>query len=104
MPVLVWKHHRPKPEVRAALQSALKRAGYDGALTWEGYRASAQLGLWGMLLDVSLEVTDDCIVVRRCEGALADTVLQECRTVLGQLFPGDGQKACSGPQRDGSRP
>lgn len=88
MPVLRWNHGKQQEEARRELQAELGRSKHAGSVTWKDNQASGSVGPWGKLLTFSGEVTDEIVVIDRCDGMFSSAVLKECRRVLEQLFPG----------------
>jgi hypothetical protein len=91
MAVLVWKHGQSAAEALAAIQAALKEAGYDGAVSWDGARAEARYGPFASILHAKGEVTEDAVVLEKCGGLAGGTVLKRCQELLQRLFPGGEQ-------------
>ena len=91
MAVLVWKHGTSKAEARSAIQSELRQLGYEGRVAWDGDRATARVGPFGTILNVSGTITDDLIVLEKCGGLAGGTVLKRSRELLERLYPGGEQ-------------
>jgi hypothetical protein len=85
---LVWKHGRTKAEALAAIQGALKEAGYNDSVKWTGYKAEARYGAFASILHADGEVTDDTVVLEKCGGIAGGIVMNHCRELLQRIFPG----------------
>jgi hypothetical protein len=84
--VLTWEHHTTQDAACAIIQAELRRLGHDAKVKWEGYKGTSSVG-WGTVFYANGEVTDTAIIIDKIGGALASTVLKECRAMLDRLFP-----------------
>lgn len=95
MPVLIWKHGKSKAEATEVFRAAIKDAGYDAAVKWDGSRLEARVGPFSSVLHVRGEVADDELVLEKCRGLVGALVLSRIRELLAGLFPG-GEVTSSG--------
>jgi hypothetical protein len=84
--VLTWEHHTTQDAACAIIQAELRRLGHDAKVKWEGYKGTSSVG-WGTVFYANGEVTDTAIIIEKIGGALASTVMKECRAMLDRLFP-----------------
>ena len=91
MAVLIWKHGKSKAGAVDAVRAAIKKAGHDGSVTWDGTRLEARYGPFASVVHVKGEVTDDALVLEKCGGLAGGRVLSRCRELLERLFPGGEQ-------------
>jgi hypothetical protein len=91
MAVLIWKHGSAKAEALGAIQAGLKESGYDRSVTWDEAKAEARYGPFASILHAKGEVTEDAVVLEKCDGLVGAAVLSQCQELLRRLFPGGEQ-------------
>lgn len=91
MAILVWRHGMERSAALEAIQAEVRRLGHEARVTWTGFAAVARVGWWGAIVNAGGEVTDDAVVIDKCDGAFGGRVLDQCRGILGRLFPGGQQ-------------
>jgi len=90
MAVLAWKHGTERRTAKELLLSRLIASGYDRCVNWSGDSFSSVMG-WGTILDVEGRIDDDYFVLEKSRGAVGNVVLNRCRAILEDLFPGGEQ-------------
>jgi hypothetical protein len=86
MSVLVRKHGTTATNARNDIQAKIRELGYDSWVIWQGYEATASVGM-GLLLDLRGHITDESVIIDKCGGGIGGLVLGKCREIFEQLFP-----------------
>jgi hypothetical protein len=87
MAVLVWRHNTTREVARQTIQAELEHLGHDRKVSWKGDSAVASVG-FGSILSASGEITDESIILHKCNGMAGGIVLRQCQMMLERLFPG----------------